>query len=209
MNFITRILETYNKGLLYDACVGRNNALNFAMADLQTEYGSLVNGYEELKEQYLKLSDELPEAKVLGFLEEDYYKSTQKDKPTNQTSISKERLKKTMEAFKKLGCIILEIQDTNSMEPYLDDSTPVACEILSDYVKGKKPLGVGHICIYESKSNGLIIHQIVMVRERSGKNEYRFRGINNFKADPYWVKESDIKYRVVAIGYASQDEKGD
>ena len=209
MNFITKILETYNKGLEYDDLLEEYGELEEELDVAERTLDAAEDNILMLEEELLKIDEELPEAKVLSFLEEDYYKSTQKDKPTNQTSISKERLKKTMEAFKKLGCIILEIQDTNSMEPYLDDSTPVACEILSDYVKGKKPLGVGHICIYESKSNGLIIHQIVMVRERSGKNEYRFRGINNFKADPYWVKESDIKYRVVAIGYASQDEKGD
>lgn len=165
----------------------------------------------------MKIKDLLNIARFLGFsrdvstakewVAEDYYKPTQKDKKSNQSSYSTESIKDMFSKFVSAGCKIFSVADTNSMEPLIDDNTPVVCEPLNNSRLQKKPLAIGQICLYEADwDDRLVIHQIVGV---SSDGRFKFRGLNNFSNDSGWIKPDKIKYRVVAIGYGRQDEEGD
>ena len=166
----------------------------------------------------MKIKDILNIAKWLGYqkvtspeyVKKDYYVPTEKDKKSNASSVSMSNFKTLFKPFLKTGCELFNIQDTNSMEPFIDDNTPVVVEPLtgSDGEKRKQrlPIDIGQICIYDSGNYGLIIHQVI---GKSNNGKFKFRGINNKNDDYLWVKEDDILYRVVAIGYAYHEEQGD
>ena len=143
------------------------------------------------------------------FNEEDL-KPTQSDKPSAHSSLTmQEAMTKFNQVFPKTKYQLITVQNTNSMEPFIDANSLIVGERLTTKIKRQQPLVIGDICIYKGIIRGkevLIIHRIIKVNERLML--YRFRGDNNFDADP-WVKEENIIYRYVAQIQTRQILEGD
>ena len=95
--------------------------------------------------------------------------------------------------------LIAGIVDTNSMDGLFDYGHNVL--LISDF--DKTELEVGDIIVYATTTNdvGMIIHRIV---EKGVDGEgiwYKCKGDNNFKKDPYVLREVNILYLCIGIIY--------
>jgi hypothetical protein len=222
MNFIKKLLETFKKGQEYDELLSSYEELeeeleeaaigiDYFKSELEVYKDLLLDAKQEVleKDKLIKLLSQETggEAK---WVQTNYYVPTQRDKESNQTSYNIQEATKMLKKFSDAGCKVFRILDTNSMEPLLDDNTVIACEPLNEAVRKIQPLNLGHICLYEADwNNSMVIHMIIGMREVGSKKQYRFRGLNNFRNDPGWVDEEKIKYRLVGVAYAHQDEEND
>jgi len=91
---------------------------------------------------------------------------------------------------------IAEIADTNSMDPVFDIGHNAI--LLKDFDRSE--LAVGDVVVYRLYG-GLIIHRIIEITEDEGGRNYRLKGDNNDKPDPYWVRDEHIKYLMAGVIY--------
>lgn len=138
---------------------------------------------------------------------------TQKDKPSPKSSVTVvdhyQRLRKVYPSTQ--GYDVSFIANTNSMEPFLDDSDLV---VLED-VRGKwakrllqEPLASGQIIIYEAPDGKRIIHTLRQPATFLGQPAWVVQGNNNFLPDPK-VSEHAIIARLVAVAYGRRLREGD
>lgn len=146
---------------------------------------------------------------------------TQKDKPSPSSHFSLMELYnlKRRQYRPQDGYFWTLIQNTNSMEPLVDDNSVVVCENFR-HSKGKKwleewPLRVGDVCIYVGDpavwgKDVMILHQISKVYiDKEGFRFYKFKGVNNWSSDYGWVPEKAIIYRAFEFCSAKQKREGD
>ena len=138
---------------------------------------------------------------------------SQRDKPSPSSHFTVEELlaKKRQQYPRRDGYFVLTVQDSNSLEPLVDDNSVVVCEDLRS-AQGKKwlkaaSLRAGDVCSYQTATCRQILHQIVEV---DAKNRlFRFRGFNNYASDAQWVKEEEVLLRAFEFCSARVEEEGD
>jgi hypothetical protein len=168
--------------------------------------------YVESKKEIKRLRDMIDNNEVVVHIGSFKWEGpSQKDKPSNSSSLTKKELKaRLLKGFPwYAGFIIWGVEDTNSMEPYIDDNSLVVMEKTTSKVLSKYPLKRGQVVVYPRLVNGqqiLIIHRIVQL-DNLGEKFY-IKGDNNYFADG-WINKDLIKYRLVAKGDFQQEEEGD
>jgi len=91
---------------------------------------------------------------------------------------------------------IFDIADTNSMDGLLDIGHNV---IATDHFDRAK-LSVGDMVVYQVYTTK-IVHRIVEITEDKNGRIYRCRGDNCLDTDPYYLRDLNIKWLVLLIGY--------
>ncbi|MDD5253986.1 MAG: hypothetical protein PHG05_02685 [Candidatus Nanoarchaeia archaeon] len=94
------------------------------------------------------------------------------------------------------NAVLAEFEDTNSMDPVLDDGT-TAIEIIPEK---ESELIIGDIIVYES-DYGDIIHRIDEISSDDQGTYFVMKGDNNYDSDPYRVRFNQIKYVLVGVLY--------
>jgi len=141
---------------------------------------------------------------IMGDFEWDT-RPTQQDKmsphshmPLNEVYVRLARAYSSSEGFQRF-----KVQNTNSMEPWIDDNTIVVGSTnLTDLTKGDVVIYRGVVRTIPL----LIVHRIKKI-SASGKSFY-IRGDNNFYPDG-WVRIEKIVWRVVNVGYAQPQRDDD
>ena len=139
---------------------------------------------------------------------------TQADKPSPKSSYKKSTLRSRFYTVfpKGKGHQVSYIANTNSMEPFLDDSDVVLLENLQgSYRDGRledEPFAPGQIVIYPT-AQGRIIHTLKQKTMFLGWPAWYIQGHNNYLPDMARVPEFKISDRVVAIGYGRSVRSGD
>ena len=60
---------------------------------------------------------------------------------------------------------------------------------------------VGDVVVYDAKwFDQPVIHRIIDIKDINGTTMYVIKGDNNDRADPYYVKASQIQEKVVTLG---------
>lgn len=135
---------------------------------------------------------------------------TQKDMPSASSSIPmNDLLKYIKNGFPVDKFMVVGVQDTNSMEPYIDDNSWVLCERVTNAQDFQFRKGM--ICVYNgSGSNIRALHgKLVMHRITDIDNEQlHFKGDNNIGSDG-WIDKKYVLYNVTGVIYGLQDEEGD
>ncbi len=141
-------------------------------------------------------------------------KPTQADKPSPSSTLTKSEAATLadliVKQMKRRGkeSIHHTVEDTNSMEPIVDDNCFVILEIIKDGFKIRE----GMIVIY-ARPNPQDFHKIQLVIHRIWKistsnKSFYIKGDNNYFADG-WVSKSKIRSNLYGIIYFEQDEEGD
>ena len=91
---------------------------------------------------------------------------------------------------------IFDIADTNSMDGLLDIGHNVIATDNFDFSK----LIVGDIVVYQIYTT-LIVHRIVEIKEDNAGRVYRCKGDNNATIDPYYIRDVNIRFLVLAVIY--------
>lgn len=141
---------------------------------------------------------------------------TQSDKPSPHSTLT---INQAQTVLKKgfpynMGYQVSFISNTNSMEPFLDDNTVIAIELLNkEWREGRlriQPLTRGDIVIWEI-DKFRFIHALTEFKLVDGEKEWLIQGYNNLEADfnDHYFKETDIVARMVAVLYTQQKRKGD
>lgn len=88
------------------------------------------------------------------------------------------------------------VADTNNMDPTVDAGH--TCLLTTNF----KPedLKVGDVVIYWNGRQN-ILHRIIKISQDSKGRRYRLKGDNCFYTDPKVVRDSDIKYLLLAVIY--------
>lgn len=135
---------------------------------------------------------------------------TQGDKPSPHSSLSfSEAVGIAIKQFKEPRFKLFSVQNTNSMEPFIDDNSLIIAEKLTVRVKKLQPIVAGDVCIYEAMHKGKqtnIIHRVVKKHNRH--EQYYFKGDNNFNGDGY-IHENKIKYRLFGNYQTRQRREND
>ena len=180
--------------------LGDKQALNDKLIE---ENISLIKRVETLRTDLSKYEGEYTVTNVIGLYSGEEIRATQKDKPSAHSSLTKTQALTIKSLFPEPQYKLFTVQNTNSMEPFIDANSIVICEKLTSRVKGLQPIVPGDICIY-TYSNMNIIHRVKEV----DNNLYFFKGDNNFFPDG-WVKEEHIPYRYVGQLQTQQLITGD
>ena len=139
---------------------------------------------------------------------------TQQDKPSPKSSLSKTHHSQALSQAYPIssGFTISAIANTNSMEPFLDDSDLVVLEDLTGKWRDQRlavlPFAPGQIVIYSS-SAGRIIHTLKERTTFLGNPAWIIMGHNNFFPDMVKVPESAIVARLVCIAYGRPNRDND
>lgn len=121
--------------------------------------------------------------------------------------IPRERIEeKREELIKSMGLpedtIISKIADTHTMDPWID----YGCNLfLVPLPKDYSPyryddLAIGDVAVYRIANAGFL-HQIIEIGKDDQGRYFRFKGISATRADPYVVRDQDIKHLMVAVCY--------
>lgn len=91
---------------------------------------------------------------------------------------------------------IFSIADTNSMDGLMDIGHNAIATTNFNY----EDLRPGDIVIFQIVTT-LIVHRIVQITEDKNGRIYRTRGDNNIDLDPWYLRDMNIRYLVVLVGY--------
>ena len=98
----------------------------------------------------------------------------------------------------------LNVVVSGSMEPafYRGDIVLVQkADFLGIHEFNPEDVKVGDVVVYDAAwYDQPVIHRIINITEINGTTMYVIKGDNNHSPDPYYVKASQIKERVVTIG---------
>ena len=100
----------------------------------------------------------------------------------------------------------LNVVVSGSMEPafYRGDIVLVEkADFLGIHEFNPEDVKVGDVVVYDAAwYDQPVIHRIINITEINGTTMYIIKGDNNNAPDPYYVKASQIKEKVVTFGYS-------
>lgn len=88
------------------------------------------------------------------------------------------------------------VADTNSMDPTIDVRHTT---VLTNHISYEN-LAVGDVVVY-NVGGGDIIHRIIKMETDNQGRKYTAKGDNNSYADPYILRDTHIKWLLLAIFY--------
>jgi len=88
------------------------------------------------------------------------------------------------------------VQDTNSMDPTVDAGH--TCILTSSYKA--EELTVGDVVVYQAPDRQ-ILHRIIKIEQDSQGRRYTLKGDNNYRKDPYIIRDEHIKWLLIGIIY--------
>ena len=95
----------------------------------------------------------------------------------------------------------LNVVVSGSMEPVMYRGDIVVLEqanLLGFHEFSPDDVKVGDIVVYNAAwHEGPVIHRVINIAEINGSTVFEIKGDNNDVSDPYWVKKSQIKSRVL------------
>lgn len=95
------------------------------------------------------------------------------------------------------------VADTNSMDPvvdYLHTCLLIAGADSDEHKVLIESLTVGNAIVYEINQR-LILHRIVEIGEDERGRRFKLKGDNNFRKDPYVVRDIHIKWLLAGVIY--------
>ena len=120
--------------------------------------------------------------------------ASQSDKRSPSSPLTVDSLKARLsKGFPSGDFELLTVQNTNSMEPWVDAGDVV---ILS---KDISQVRVGDVATYRSPEGYLVLHRIEEEKVIRGVRSFRFKGINNFRSDPFWIPLVSVKHVCVGV----------
>lgn len=134
-------------------------------------------------------------------------KPTQEDKPSAHSSLTKDQARNLINnGFPYSGYNVVNVANTNSMEPFIDSNSLVITEIITPDVLQNQPIVPGDICVYKRFDGVLVLHRVIKVSKEL--NRIYFQGDNNFFPD-YSVKPEQVLYRYIGQVQTRQENHGD
>jgi len=91
---------------------------------------------------------------------------------------------------------LTDVADTKSMDPTVDAGH--TC-ILTDNFK-HEDLAVGDVVVYSTGTKN-IMHRIIKIEQDAQGRKYTLKGDNNYRKDPYVVRNEHIRWLLIGIIY--------
>ena len=85
------------------------------------------------------------------------------------------------------------VQDTNSMDPTVDAGH--TCILINSFKH--EDLSTGDVVVYTES----ILHRIIKIEHDKQGRRYTLKGDNNYKKDPYIVRDEHINWLLIGIIY--------
>lgn len=125
--------------------------------------------------------------------------ASQSDKPSPSSMYTDRQLMRMKkEGFPVPEFEILTVQDTNSMEPWVDHGDIVTLRVLKSV--DKKFVRPGVVATYRS-GRDLVLHRVEEEKMIGGVRSFRFKGINNYRSDPSWIPEAMVEHICTGVDW--------